>query len=51
MWTAGFDADPEGTATQIARLWQLHQQSPEVVILPAHDRRAWVEAFGAPGCL
>ncbi len=51
VWTAGFDADPEGTATQIARLWQLHQQSPEVVILPAHDRRAWVEAFGAPGCL
>ncbi len=45
------DADEDATADQIGRLWALHRAHPEVVILPAHDRRAWLEAFGEPGCV
>ena len=47
---AAFDADPEMTDHQIAKLWALHKARPDLHILPAHDRRAWVEAFGKPGC-
>lgn len=51
-WLAGtFDADGDATSAQIAQLWALHRDHPEVAILPAHDRRAWVDAFGAPGCI
>lgn len=51
-WIAsGFDADGAALDGQIARLWQLHRQQPELVILPAHDRRAWAGVFGRPGCL
>ncbi len=48
---ASFDADGARNDTQIARLWDLHRTDPTAVILPAHDRRVWVEAFGAPGCV
>ena len=47
---AGFDADGDVNDSQIAKLWQLHQARPDLHILPAHDRRAWAEAFGVPGC-
>lgn len=47
---ASFDADGDLNDTQIQRLWSLHRDDPAVAILPAHDRRAWVDTFGAPGC-
>ncbi len=46
--------DHDGAAADAiaAKLNQLHAQDPALVILPAHDRRAWKQAFGAPGsCL
>jgi N-acyl homoserine lactone hydrolase len=51
-WIVGsiVDADKDATATQVALLWALHQAEPDIAILPAHDRRSWVEVFGAPGC-
>ncbi len=48
---ASFDADGALNDVQISRLWALHAAEPAVIILPAYDRRAWVEAFGAPGCV
>ena len=35
------------TKAEVAKLVQLHAQDPELLILPAHDRRAFVELFGA----
>lgn len=50
-WIAGsFDDDADANDREIGRLWQVHQALPDVKILPAHDRRAWVDAFGEPGC-
>lgn len=48
---ANFDADGPANDEQIAKLWSLHQTQPALAILPAHDRRSWVDAFGAPGCV
>ncbi|MFN7146274.1 MAG: MBL fold metallo-hydrolase [Myxococcota bacterium] len=48
---AGFDADRAGTAHQIALLWQLHTNEPDVTVLPAHDRRQWEQLFGEADCL
>ena len=31
-----------------ARLGQLHVQDPGLLLLPAHDRKAWLAIFGAP---
>lgn len=45
------DADRRATSDQVGRLWSLHEQAPEVRIVPAHDRRSWVDVFGRPGCL
>lgn len=45
------DDDVDAAGVQVARLWALHQALPDVLILPAHDRRAWLEAFGSPGCV
>ncbi len=45
-----FDADHAAVDHQIQRLWALHKARPDLHILPAHDRRAWVEMFGHPGC-
>jgi glyoxylase-like metal-dependent hydrolase (beta-lactamase superfamily II) len=51
-WLASsFDADRADTDLQIARLSALHAAEPELAILPAHDRRAWVDTFGTPGCV
>ena len=48
-WPAStLDADPEGTDLQLARLHALHAAHPSLRIVPAHDRRAYVEVFGAP---
>lgn len=33
----------------VARIAQLHEAEPGVLILPAHDRTTWVHAFGEPG--
>lgn len=51
-WLAASFGDSEraGTDAQIATLWALHRDRPALHIVPAHDRRSWVEAFGAPGC-
>lgn len=36
----------------VAKLAQLHEADPELVILPAHDRLAWQRFFGGePRCL
>lgn len=43
------DADPQAADPQVAVLASLHQADPTLVILPAHERRAWVELFGEPG--
>lgn len=48
---SSFDEDGDATDAQIARLWALHQAQPDLAILPAHDRRTWVDLFGQPGCL
>ncbi|MDP2314537.1 MAG: MBL fold metallo-hydrolase [Pseudomonadota bacterium] len=51
-WLASsFDSSREGTDEQIQRLWQLHQADPELIILPAHDRRQWEALFGAGDCI
>lgn len=41
------DEDLARTQAEVAKLVQLHAQDPELLILPAHDRRAFVELFGA----
>jgi N-acyl homoserine lactone hydrolase len=46
-----FDDARAGTDLQIQRLWQLHRAEPDLVILPAHDRRQWEAAFGGAVCL
>ncbi len=51
-WLASsFDGDRDATDLQIQRLWQLHRADPELVILPAHDRRQWDALFGAGPCV
>jgi glyoxylase-like metal-dependent hydrolase (beta-lactamase superfamily II) len=42
-----------GSADQVvAKLTQLRAQTPNLVFVPAHDRSAWIKAFGSPGrCL
>jgi N-acyl homoserine lactone hydrolase len=51
-WIASsFDSDREGTDLQIQQLWQLHRADPDLVILPAHDRRQWEVLFGAAPCI
>ena len=40
------DEDDAATQASVARLVQLHQASPELVILPAHDRSEFVRLFG-----
>jgi len=51
-WLAGrFDLESDVNDQQIARLWALHQARPDLLIVPAHDRRQWEAVFGAPGCL
>jgi N-acyl homoserine lactone hydrolase len=46
------DVDSTRAEAVVSGLTQLHGQDPLVRFLPAHDRDAWVRAFGAPGrCL
>jgi N-acyl homoserine lactone hydrolase len=41
----------EANAT-VTKLSQLHALDPELLMIPAHDRSAWKQAFGAaPGCI
>jgi glyoxylase-like metal-dependent hydrolase (beta-lactamase superfamily II) len=40
------DEDSARTQAEVAKLVQLHARDPELIILPAHDRRAFVELFG-----
>jgi glyoxylase-like metal-dependent hydrolase (beta-lactamase superfamily II) len=42
------DTDSEAAGRAVARLSQLHELAPELHFLPAHDRDAWEEFFGAP---
>jgi glyoxylase-like metal-dependent hydrolase (beta-lactamase superfamily II) len=42
------DAD-EGDRTTAA-LATFHRSHPDIAIVPAHDRTAWVAAFGSPDC-
>lgn len=41
------DEDDSRTKAEVAKLVQLHAQDPELFILPAHDRPAFVQLFGA----
>lgn len=43
------DFDSAAADAQVGRLASLHASDPELVILPAHERAAWVELFGEPG--
>src|SRR5262249_35329382 len=43
------DEDSARTQAEVAKLVQLHARDPELLILPAHDRRAFVEVFGPDG--
>ncbi len=48
-WPAStLDADRAGVDLQLARLHALHAALPSLRIVPAHDRRVYVEVFGAP---
>ena len=48
-WPAStLDADRAGVDLQLARLHTLHAALPSLRIVPAHDRRVYVEVFGAP---
>lgn len=42
------DADREETLERVKELKALHERLPDLRIVPAHDRKAWVAAFGAP---
>ncbi|MEQ1572102.1 MAG: MBL fold metallo-hydrolase, partial [Myxococcota bacterium] len=41
------DGDPAAADRQVALLASLHAGDPDLVMLPAHERAAWVELFGA----
>ncbi len=43
------DRDKALADETLAKITQLHEMDPALVILPAHDRRVWNGAFGAPG--
>lgn len=46
------DEDGARADAVLAKISQLHEQAPLVKIIPAHDRKAWGRAFGAPStCL
>ncbi len=40
------DEDEAGTAREVAKLVQLHEAAPGLVVLPAHDRTTFVRVFG-----
>lgn len=42
------DADRDLAHVTVARLHALAQQDPTIVMLPAHERDAWKDAFGRP---
>lgn len=42
------DSDPETAAVVVGQLAALAEAVPELYILPAHERAAWREVFGAP---
>ncbi len=42
------DSDRSRADTIVGQLHELAAQSPELEILPAHERRAWKEVFGEP---
>ncbi len=43
------DRDGAQADETLAKISQLHQLDPDLVILPAHDRRIWTGLFGSPG--
>jgi glyoxylase-like metal-dependent hydrolase (beta-lactamase superfamily II) len=42
------DSDRAAANVNVARLHALAQQDPALQMLPAHERAAWVDAFGSP---
>lgn len=42
------DSDRPAANVNVARLHALAKQAPDIAILPAHERDAWVDVFGAP---
>ncbi|MBV1860292.1 MAG: MBL fold metallo-hydrolase [Nannocystaceae bacterium] len=45
------DTDQPAADRNVARLRALSEQDPSLLILPAHERAAWKEVFGAPASL
>ncbi len=46
------DYDGSSADQVVGKLTQLRAQSPNIIFVPAHDRSAWIKAFGSPGkCL
>lgn len=43
------DADPVQANAAVTKLADLQAQLPSLRILPAHERAAWLDVFGAPG--
>ena len=49
---AAMDYDVSQANATVAKLSQLHELDPGLLIVPAHDRSAWKQAFGPdPGCV
>ncbi len=44
------DSDRARADVVVAQLHELAERAPEIAILPAHERRAWGDVFGWPGC-
>lgn len=49
FYLARTDHDRAQAEAVVAQLAALQAQQPELVILPAHERDAWSDAFGEPG--
>lgn len=51
LMMAPLDFDADDANLIVAKLSQLHALDPALSILPAHDRPAWTDFFGKPGCV
>lgn len=51
LMMAPLDFDSDRANTIVSKLSQLHALDPALSILPAHDRPAWTDFFGKPGCI
>ena len=43
------DSDPEGTRENLLRMVSVMQRIPEMIVVPAHDQRAYARMARLPG--